>query len=74
MLISYKQSKERSGSLCLFYVSMQCISHHCFLKVCRVFMAIKVLTSFYTYLFLKEEEEATEGRSLSSRSTENLPC
>lgn len=42
-------------------------------KMCRHWPQRHLYHSVFICLFLKEEEGSTEGRDLSSRSTENLP-
>lgn len=77
MLICSQQNKEHNGSLHLVLHSYAMfLPHHRFLRRHREFSwLLRFLYHFALIsLFLKEEERCTEGRSLSTRSTENLPC
>lgn len=77
MFICYQKIKDHNGSLqFVLHLLAVFLPHHHFEKRCKQFSRLKSFLhcSVLISLFSKEEERSPEGRGVSSRSTENLPC
>lgn len=77
MLICYQKMKVHNGSLqFVLHLLAAFLPHHHLERRCRQFPWLQrfLHCSVLISLFSKEEERPPEGRGVSARSPENLPC